>query len=336
MMLQKLRSRISEQCERVRDTGGPYGCYRQGIGQRPDLYASLDIAILRSAMGEDLSKTLAPEQRQEWIGHINSYAGPAGDYTDRFGQSRFHANGMVVGALSVLQGRQGYPVSLYDAFNSADLIAPWLQRIDWSNQWASSHDIWGGLLCYSLSRACSDEWRACLFDWLNRNLDEQTGWWRKGIPHADRHQPLGGSVHILPLYQRHRQPFPYPEKVIDSIIALQLPHGRWLQDQSPHMVSYLELNALYALRYMSSLCMPYRSRSILNTVKRYATLVQTYCSQHFEDLLTLHPHYWLAAVGTLGLLQQFFPGEFEDTQKWSDPFSDARFYQVMRVECLSV
>ena len=40
-------------------------------------------------------------------------------------------------------------------------------------------------------------WRAAMFDWLDRNLDEQTGWWRKGIAYPDRHQALGGGSEPL-------------------------------------------------------------------------------------------------------------------------------------------
>ena len=54
-----------------------------------------------------------------------------------------HANGMVVGALGVLGGRQPAPVRLYDEFNSVDRVEAWLERLDWAGQWRASHHFWG-------------------------------------------------------------------------------------------------------------------------------------------------------------------------------------------------
>ena len=151
---------------------------------------------------------------------------------------------MVIGALGVLGGRQLQPVRLYDGFSTPEKAVPWLEAIDWKQQWRASHLFWGGMVPFSLSGKCSAEWSKTVLAWLNDNLDPQTGWWRRGVPPADRHQTLGGSVHILPLYQHHEYAFPYPERVIDSVLALQLENGRWLDTADVHVMSYLELDAL--------------------------------------------------------------------------------------------
>ena len=335
--LPDVRQEILAHCDTLLDEGKPYGCYRPGGGKPPDLYSSCDIAILRTIMGEDLTASLSHTHRTEWIAHINSFAEETdGSYSNRSGHSALHANGMVVGALGALGGRQRYPVKLYDAFSTPDKVEPWLEKIDWVYQWGASHWFWGGMHCYSMSQACTPEWLERVFYWLDTNLDPDTGWWRKGSPHADRHQPLGGSVHILPIYEHHGRRFPYPERVIDSVLALQLPNSRWLGNPSQpvHVMSYLELDALYALRYMSSLAPDRRSNEVAKAVDQYSGLVQNYWREHQEDFLALHPHIILAGVGTLGLLQQLKPDRFHDLVQWSDIFSDKRLYQTGKAEAL--
>jgi hypothetical protein len=319
------------------DKDGPYGCYRSGVRKRPDLYSSCDMAWIRGIFREDLLK-LPQNHRQEWIDTINSYVHMSygkpvdGGYFDSLGSSKLHANGMVIGALAMLGGKQRYPVKLYDEFNTVEKIEGWLERIDWEGQWSGSHLFWGGMHCFSFSKACTPAWREKVFAWLDANLDEKTGWWRKGVPHSDRHQPLGGSVHIVPIYEHHGRRFPYPERVIDSVIALQLPNGRWHTTDWFFAMNYLELDALYALQLMKQWAPGYRTGDIAKTVEKFAkTATECYAAKKAE-IYRLHPHYTLAMVGCFGLLQQLDPDGFRDSVQWTDIFSDKRFYDTAAVE----
>ena len=339
--LSSVRGEVDAFLTALQDRDGPVGCYRSAVRKRPDLYASLDAALIRVIMGEDLRTSLSNEERREWVDHINSFArrdferGADGSYEDTYGHSSLHANGMVVGALGPLGGRQAYPVRLYEEFDTADKVVRWLEALDWSGQWRASHLFWGGLHCFSFSRACTPAWRKAVFAWLDKEIDEATGWWRSGVPHADRHQPLGGSVHILPMYEHHGRDFPQPERLIDSVVELQLPNGRWLDRPGPHVMHYLELDALYALKVARGLVPGYRKDAIERALDRYDAVVRTYWERHREDLLRLHPHVVLAAVGTFGLLQQHRPDTYRDTAAWTDIFTDRRFYQTQEVERLA-
>lgn len=336
LSLPEIRREVLEYCENIRDKEGPYGCYRMGVGRRSDLYASCDVAEIRTIMGEDLTKTLTPEQRKEWINHINSYQmRTTGEYEDSLGHSRLHANGMVIGALGALDGQQRYPVTLYEPFDTPEEVADWLETtVDWENQWGSSHLFWGGLHCFSMSKACTPEWREAVFDWLDANLDPQTGWWRKGTEYSDRHQALGGFVHIVPIYEHHGRKFPLPEKVIDSVLAMQLPDGCWLESKHSNGLTYLELDALYALAYMRKLAPDYRTADIDQAIRKYAASAAKNYAKHKAGLYQRHPHLVLAFVGCVGLLQQHLPDEYPDDVKWTDIFSDRRFYRTDQVERL--
>ncbi len=339
LRLSEVRAQINRHFESLLPKEVPYGAYRTGFSEATDLYASCDVAIARHIMGEKLAQSLNTRQREAWISYINTFQQPEdGSYTERFNHSKLHANGMAIGALGVLGGRQKYPVKLYEDFNTVEKVVPWLEQINWEKQWSASHLFWGGIHCYSLSKACSPAWLKTVFLWLNENLDEQTGWWRKSTTYTDRHQPLGGSVHILPIYQHHGRHFPYPKRVIDSVLALQLPNGRWLErakDQQ-HVMHYLELDALYALQYMGTLAPDYKKEAVTKAVNKYADLVQSYWNDPQAGWQEQHPHRILSMVGTFGLLQKLLPDRFSDDVSWTDIFSDIQLYNTAAVEVIEL
>lgn len=335
--LATVREAVIGQCTRLLDSAGPYGCYRRGEGQRPDLYSSLDVALLRAIMGEDLQQTLTLSQREQWIGHINSYAKNSfgqstdGSYEDTFGHSTLHANGMVIGALGVLGGKKRDPCRLYDPFSALDDVADWLdKKIDWTNPWSESHKFWGGLHCYSLSSAVSPKWLAAVFCWLNENADPATGWWRKGIVAREPFAYLGGAVHIFPIYEHHNQTFPYAESMLDSVIKMQTTTGCWHPEAHPF--NYLNLDGLYTLVLARRWVPANRTSDILLAAQRFADTAVAYYRQKQQVLLADHPHYLLALVSTFGLLQQLLPEQFVDDTIWGDIFGDIRFYQTAAVE----
>jgi hypothetical protein len=235
--LSRVRADMQEYCGRLRDRGGCCGAYRMAPRARCDLYSSCDVAILRTITGEDLENTPGTGEREEWRGHINSFAKhdferPAdGGYCDTMGHSQLHANGMVIGALGVPGGKQAQP-ELYEPFDRPEKAGPWLASLDWSRAWQTLHLFWGGVHCFSFSARASAAWLDAVFGWLDANLDHKTGWWRAGVAFADRHQGLGGAAHLLPLYGNHGRRFPLPERVIDSVLAMQLPHGSWLEPRN--------------------------------------------------------------------------------------------------------
>ena len=74
MNLGDVRSVLLNHLASLRDRDGPVGSYRGGRGRRTDLYASLDVALMRTLMGETLAETLSPAERLAWADHIE---GPA-------------------------------------------------------------------------------------------------------------------------------------------------------------------------------------------------------------------------------------------------------------------
>lgn len=338
MHLSEIRRQIVTYCDALLDEAGLFGSYRMAPRLRADLYSACDVVLMRTIMGEDLPELLSDGQRAEYIEHINSFAFRDGTYTDTRNHHPLHANGQTIGALGVLGGRQPYPVRLYADFDSPERVVSWLEKLDWSAQWDASHLFWGGLHCFSFSSRCTPKWRGTVLAWLDSHLDPHTGWWCAGTKYTDRCQPLGGAAHIYPIYQHHDHPFPYPQQVIDSTLALQQDDGRWSRDDEGYHfsrpMSYLELDALYALLFMQSHAPEYRRDDIHAAVTRYAGLCEIYWRESKDELLSLHPHEVLSAVGIFGLFQRLLPGRFTDEVAWTDIFSDRRFYRTNAVECV--
>lgn len=329
MKLTDVRERLTDHIATLRDPVGRVGAYRGGRDQAVDLYSSLDVAIMATIMGEELLTTRPSAERQAWGDFINGFQRSDGTYRGLFTHhSRLHAHGMVIGALGSLGMRMRHPHSLYAPLARETDVANWLDQINWAEQWSASHLFWGGMHCYSMSSTCPPTWLDTVVAWLDERLDPDTGWWLNGVEHADRHQGLGGSAHILPLYQHHQREFPAVERLIDSVLAMQLPSGRWLDRPGHYLASYLELDALYVLKFAHDRRPAYRADAITRAVRLYGRLLTRAWQQDAPQLLDQHPHILLGLAGTFGLLHQHLPDEFCDDVGWTDIFSDARLYRT--------
>ena len=337
--LAHIRERVSSWFLSLQDRDGPCGAIRMAPGQRPDLYSSVDCALVRTIMGENLMQSVDSEQRAAWTAHINSFAEglhnhtPDGSYFDRLDHGKLHANGQVIGALGVLGGRQKYANRLYDGFDTPAKIGPWLEsEVDWCMPWGESHKFWGGLHCFSRSKRRPPAWLDACFEWLDANVDEHSGFWRKGVPARERVHYLGGAVHILPIYEHQGRPFPCPERLADSVLELQLPEGCWLNPRNP--LSYMDLDALYVFHLIRRWRPAYRSDDIQDAVDRYTDAALAFHEERQNELFARHPHFVLAAVGIFGLLSRLNPARVQDGEgrSWTDIFSDARFYRTDAVE----
>jgi len=337
--LAEVRSRVLAFFRALQDREGLYGCIRMAKGKRPDLYSSVDYAIARTIMGEDLMQEVKAKERAEWTEHINSFAEalhnhtPDGSYFDCLDHGKLHANGQVISALGVIGGKQKYVSHLYDDFDTAEKIGPWLDsNVDWTTPWGESHKFWGGVHCFSRSKRCPPDWLDACFAWLDANVDPDTGFWRRGVRAKERIHYLGGAVHILPIYEHRHRPFPCPRQLADSVLDLQRPEASWLDSRDP--VSYMDLDALYVFHLIRQWLPVYRRADIQKAVDRYTDTALAFYAERADELYARHPHFVLAAVGIFGLLSRLNPKRVQDSEKlaWSDIFSDDRFHQTCSVE----
>ena len=338
MNLSAIRQRCLDVFHANQVPGKPYGCVRPIPNGEPDFYSSADWAIIRTIWGEDLRKTLSDAQRKAWVGYLASQVDPSdGSVPILRGHSKLHANGTAIGAFGALGGRMPVPVRLYEPFAEPARVVHWLENsIDWSKIWGESHLFWGGMHCFALSSTATPAWREAVFNWLDSHLDPKTGWWCKGIAYNTRNDPLGGAVHILPIYQHLDRPFPFPERLIDSTLEMQYPEGNWMRgDWLVNLgFTYLDLDGLYALDVGRKWAPGYRTADIEAATKRHADLIEPKIDRELDRAFAQHPHIVLSIIGTLGLSQRFHPRQFHDDRQWTDIFSDPALYRVKESEPL--
>ncbi len=317
--------------ESRRITDGPYGQYRMtAAGTVPSYYGSLDVALSRAIMGEDLFSSLSAQQRSEWIAHLHTFAHPDGTYDNDIGHHQLHRNGMTIGGLGVLGGKQLYPATpLYAPFDQPQEVATYLAgNINWASQWSESHKFWGGLHMYSQSSVATPEWNDAVFDWLDDHIHPTLGWFANGSQVPTNIQGLGGGAHIWPIYEHLGHDFPEPELVIDRILEMQVASGRFGGNNS----GYMDLDALYGLKYMRSLAPQYRVAEIDQAVETFGT----WLTGSLPGFLGSNPnlHETLSKVGAFGLLNQLAPELFPDSTgaRWTDIFTDQSLYQTAAVE----
>jgi len=330
MDLATVRPKIYAEIASHQLAGGGYGQYGMDYGSTaPSYYASIDVALSRTIMGENLLTSITGTQRNEWISHLHTFALPDGGYTDTYGHNVLHANGQTIGALGALGGQQKYPASpLYAPFDTPAEATNYLEmQIDWTNQWSESHKFWGGLAMYSQSSVCTTQWKDTVFNWLDTNVNPATGWWRIGEPPSSDTQGLGGGAHIWPMFEHCGHAFPEPERVIDRILSLQGSAGNFAGGT---LGNYINLDALYGLRYMKSLAPTYKTAEIEAAAVKHAQWVNANLDPYLAGNPNLHA--LMATVGDLGLLNQLLPTRCPDTVAWTDIFTAPKFYQTAAVE----
>jgi hypothetical protein len=274
----------------------PYGQYRMSPGNTaPSYYGSLDVALSRAIMGENLLTSLSDQQQQEWIAHLHTFANPDGTFDNDHGHHQLHRNGMTIGGLGVLGGKQLYPTSpLYAPFDQPNEVATYLEtNINWASQWSESHKFWGGLHMYSQSSVVPAGWTDAVFDWLDDHIHPTTGWFANGAQQPSDVQGLGGGAHIWPIYEHLGHAFPEPELVIDRILGMQVASGRFGGNNS----GYMDLDALYGLKFMRSLAPEYRASEIDFAVTTFGTWLTGSLPGFLNSGPTLHEA--LSKVGAL-------------------------------------
>jgi hypothetical protein len=147
-----------------------------------------------------------------------------------------HATAYATGALALLGSRPRFPFRWAERITRSPAATErWLNSIWWDYVWVGSHQGGGVAAALHMTGAAPEEWFAWYLDWLDRECNPETGLWQRAFYNRFTTQPakhdMGGAAHFWWIYQHRGRPIPHPEKVIDSLLGLQLPSGLW--DRKP-------------------------------------------------------------------------------------------------------
>jgi hypothetical protein len=218
-----------------RDLRG-YFSYQQN--QAYDLYGSADMVYLLYSIGE-LEERTTEKGRQEWASVIQSFQDPKTGWFTRGNETlhfKAHATAYATGALAMLGRRPLHAFRWADGITeSEEAMDRWLKGIWWDVVWVGSHQGGGIAASLHMTGEADDRWFDWYFDWLDREVNPQTGLWQRAWFKKIKKKPtmhdMGGAAHFWWIYQHRDRPIPYPERVIDTLLGLQLESGLW--DRKP-------------------------------------------------------------------------------------------------------
>jgi hypothetical protein len=302
------------------DSGEGPGQYRWNPGDaEAQLYSSADVAWIRWIM--DATDELPADERAGWIAYLQSYQLETdGRYAGANVTDDLHALAHVTGALRMLGGGHRYPVTFIDDLLQPVAIGPWLDGRDWFYQWGSSCAIWGLGLAALSTESTSSEWRTAFFDWLDAELDPEIGAWRRGHDVNAPVDYVGGGFHLWTLYTLEGRPIPYPERVIDTVLAVQSADGDWSRS-----FGCGTLDGVWILAQLKDES-DYRGHDVDVALRR-----SLHGMMELVDRGIFHEtasHGLLSRVATMALLQRALPGELASEHPWRDPWTNPSLFDL--------
>ena len=255
-----------------------------------------------------------PETRACWVRTMQGMQDPETGLFHEATHHPFHTTAHVLSALELFDARPLYPVRAMLPYLERERLYAFLEGLDWArNPWPQSHQGAGLFAALSVIRAADAQWQDWYFSWLAERCDPATG-----ISYGARHgqdslaHHLYGWFHYLFNHEYARRPMPYPERMIDSCIALY-DEGR-LDESFGRECNFREIDWVYCLNRATRQS-PHRFAEAKQRLRTFAAGYVDYLTQvdplrdeEFNDL-----HRLFGAVCALAELQQALPGFMTST-----------------------
>ncbi len=186
-----------------------------------------------------LLRDIDEKQRLQWIDYLqkgqdpetgffkepvdesNAPAGPIHHARDIY----WHGATFAAGALHVLGAKPLHPFKCIDEFKNTGKMIEWIEKLPWHEPWKTGNWTYDmGCLMGNDYIVTNDTKNLnamdAFFDWHDRNVDGETGWWNiKNNP--DLYKSQFGGYHTLMVYWMFQREVPDPEKMIKSSLTLQ-------------------------------------------------------------------------------------------------------------------
>lgn len=273
----------------------------------PDAYGCADAANILYTIG---SFPGDPAEREQWVAQLQSFQDPlTGSFQDKT-HSKYHTTAHCVAALELFDARPRHPLTFLSPLLDRAELERFLDSLDWQQPWPASHNGAGCAAALAIMGEASYEWRDWYFDWLDANVDPETGFWRRGhmLPGTDNpgfFSNLGASFHYHFNYTYFREPIPYPEKVIDSCLLLLESSAVSFAIES---VGFKEIDWIYCINRALQQC-GHRQDEVRKALSEMCDRVVALLGNadlsrnEFDDVHTM-----FGAVCALAELQQALPG----------------------------
>lgn len=275
----------------------------------PSEYGCADAANILYTFGDFIKE---PEERAKWIESLRSFQDPETGLFSEPTHHTIHTTAHCVAALELFDADARYPLKGLMPYATKEGLYRLLEEQDWDDPWSESHKGAGVFAALVIAGAVDKTWQDDYFAWFQKECDPDSGLWRKGyIPGktAPLHAYMAGSFHYLFNHEYARQPLPYPEKMIDSMLKLFYEDAEFAK-MACKTIGFIDVDWIYcmtrAMRQTS-----YKHDEAKKAVEEYAEKLISYLEtvdetkdEGFNDL-----HALFGTVCALAELAQALPGQ---------------------------
>ena len=171
-------------------------------------------------------------------------------------------------ALDVL-GAPPPPPRKWSDWDTAKGLIQYFESVPWKNPWLDSNRVMFALsqLCHESERHHRPELLPVVdagLDWLNNHQSAETGLW-KGPHEVSLTNAMAATFHFTFYYGFRHRPLRYAERIIDSCLSLQAPHGLFSGNAVGQ--TCLDYDAIDLLA-KSSLVSSYRAEEVAIALRR--------------------------------------------------------------------
>ncbi|MBQ8510972.1 MAG: hypothetical protein IJ493_13805 [Clostridia bacterium] len=165
-----------------------------------------------------------PAERAEWVRTLRAMQDPETGLYHESTHHAIHTTAHCMAALELFDAMPEHRAAALERCMEPGAMAEFLDSLGWvDNPWPQSHQGAGLYVALNLGGSETEEFNRAYFDWLWENADPETGMWRRectltGVKPLWHH--MAGSFHYLFNHEHAHMPLRYPEKMIDSCLAM--------------------------------------------------------------------------------------------------------------------
>lgn len=252
-----------------------------------------------------------PPARPAWVACLRRRQDPATGLFREATHDPIHTTAHCAAALELFDARPAHPLAGLAGVRDRQRLEEFLAGLEWEwNPWGASHRGAGLYAALVLAGEAPAEWEDWYFDWLWREADPETGFWRRGCVAAGGDamlfHHLAGSFHYLFNCEYARRPLRYPERVVDSCLRIEA------EELFPPLgctVGFAEVDWVYCLNRAVRQCghrFDECRRALEGFAAGYAAYLTGLDPASDDGLNDLHQLF--GAVCALAELQQALPG----------------------------
>lgn len=210
-------------------------------GGEATLYSSCFAVMILQYIGQ--LENLSPIEKRDWAAQINSWQDPeSGLYLgpeivkDKLTSPKhdyehvtMHLAAHVLPTLALLGVQPKYPLTFSHTFLDTVYLLDWLNKRDWKDAWLEGNNLLfiGQFLVFLRDVEAKSGAQKSLdiyFDWLDSQLDPNTGLWGTNS-YCSSFVAMCGGYHQLLVYYHERRPVLFKEELIDTVLDLQHEDG---------------------------------------------------------------------------------------------------------------